>query len=98
MWRGSTVVRNQVFCRVFVVSTSKLCLKDLSKEVTEEFTSRLDKNHDVLNQFYRSFVLDPDLLCDLRHRRNIGKNFADTPIKLLKEVFEALNCMILQNS
>ena len=66
-------------------------MKDLSKEVTEELTSRLNRNQDVLNQFYRSFGLDPDLLYDARdRRRNIGKFFPDTPIKLLKEVFEAL--------
>ena len=68
-----------------------MCLKDLSKEVTEELTSRLNRNKDVLNQFYRSFGLNPDLLYDARdRRRNIGKFFPDTPIKLLKEVFEAL--------
>ena len=66
-------------------------MKDLSKEVTEELTSRLNRNQDVLSQFYRSFGLDPDLLYDARdRRRNIGKFFPDTPIKLLKEVFEAL--------
>ena len=66
-------------------------MKDLSKDVTEELTSRLNRNQDVLNQFYRSFGLDPDLLYDTRdRRRNIGKFFPDTPIKLLKEVFEAL--------
>ena len=66
-------------------------MKDLSKEVTEELTSRLYSNRDVLNRFYRSFGLDPDLLYDKRDRRgNIGNIFPDTPVKLLKEVFEAL--------
>ena len=59
--------------------------------MTEELTSRLNRNQDVLNQFYRSFGLDPDLLYDVRdRRRSIGKFFPDTPIKPLKEVFEAL--------
>ena len=71
-------------------STSKLCLKDLSTELTEELTSKLNRNKDVLNRFYRSFGLDPDLLHDKLGRRNIGKIFPDTPVKLLKEVFEAL--------
>ena len=75
---------------VFADSTSKLCLKDLSMELTEELTSRLNRNKDVLNRFYRSFGLDPDLLHDKLGRRNIGKIFPDTPVKLLKEVFEAL--------
>ena len=68
-------------------------MKDLSKEVTEELTFRLNKNPDVLNRFYRSFGLNPDLLYDVcdGSSPNIGKIFPDTPIKLLKEVFEALN-------
>ena len=78
------------FCLVFADPTSKLCLKDLSKELTEELTSKLNRNKDVLNRFYRSFGLDPDLLHDELDQRNIGKNFPDTPVKLLKEVFEAL--------
>ena len=63
-------------------------MKDLSKEVTEELTFRLNRNKDIQNQFYRSFGLHPDLLYDgLTNIRNI---FPDTPVKLLKEVFEAL--------
>ena len=65
-------------------------MKDLSKELTEELTSQLNRNKDVLNRFYRSFGLDPDLLHDELDRRNIGTIFPDTPVKLLKEVFEAL--------
>ena len=65
-------------------------MKDLSKELTEELTFKLNRNKDVLNRFYRSFGLDPDLLHDELDRRNIGKIFPDTPVKLLKEVFEAL--------
>ena len=78
------------FCLLFADSTSKLCLKDLSKELTEELTSKLNRNKDILNRFYRSFGLDPDLLHDQLDQRNIGKIFPDTPVKLLKEVFEAL--------
>ena len=59
-------------------------------ELTEELTSKLNRNKDVLNRFYRSFGLDPDLLHDKLGTRNIGKIFPDTPVKLLKEVFEAL--------
>ena len=65
-------------------------MKDLSKELTEELTSKLNRNKDVLNRFYRSFGIDPNLLQDKLGRRNIGKIFPDTPVKLLKEVFEAL--------
>ena len=59
-------------------------------EFTEELTSKLNRNKDVLNRFYRSFGIDPDLLQDKLGRRNIGKIFPDTPVKLLKKVFEAL--------
>ena len=87
----STVVNFRFrFCLVFADSSSKLCLKDLSKELTEELTSKLNGNKDILNRFYRSFGLDPDLLYDQLDQRNIGKIFPDTPVKLLKEVFEAL--------
>ena len=65
-------------------------MKDLSKEFTEELTSKLNRNKDILNRFYRSFGIDPDLLQDKLGRRNIGKIFLDTPVKQLKEVFEAL--------
>ena len=88
--RSTSTFVNFRFRLVFVDSTPKLFLKDLSKEVTEELTSRLNGNQDVLNRFYRSFGLDPDLLQDELDRRNIGKIFPDTPVKLLKEVFEAL--------
>ena len=50
----------------------------------------LNQNRDVLNRFYRSFGLDPDLLHDELDPRNIAKIFPDTSVKLLKEVFEAL--------
>ena len=59
-------------------------------ELTEELTSKLNRNKDVRNRFYRSFGLDPDLLHDEPNRRSIGTIFPDTPVKLLKEVFEAL--------
>ena len=65
-------------------------MKDLSKEFTEELTSKLNRNKDILNRFYRSFGIDPDLLQGKLGRRNIGKIFPDTPVKLLKEVFETL--------
>ena len=59
-------------------------------EFTKELTSKLNRSKDILNRFYRSFGIDPDLLQDKLGRRNIGKIFPDTPVKLLKEVFEAL--------
>ena len=63
-------------------------MKDLSKEVTEELTFRLNRNKDIRNQFCRSFGLHPDLPYD--EQTNIRNIFPDTPVKMLKEVFEAL--------
>ena len=67
-------------------------MKDLSKEVTEELTFRINRNKDVQNQFYRSFGLHLDLPYDeLNYQsKDIRNIFPDTPVKLLKEVFEAL--------
>ena len=60
--------------------------------MTKELTVRLNEEQDVLNRFYRSFGVDPDLLnYDLDYQpRNIRDIFPDTPVKLLKDVFEAL--------
>ena len=56
--------------------------------MTEELTFRLNRNKDIQNQFYRSFGLHPDLPYD--ELTNIRIIFPDTPVKMLKEVFEAL--------
>ena len=56
--------------------------------MTEELTFRLNRNKDIKNQFYRSFGLHPDLPYD--EPTNIRNIFPDTPVKMLKEVFEAL--------
>lgn len=56
--------------------------------MTVELTSRLYNDKVVLHRFCRSFGVDPDLVC---RDRDIRKVFPDTPVTLLKEVFEALN-------
>lgn len=73
----------------FADSPSKLCLNDLSEDVTEELTSKLRSDPVTLERFYQSFGLDPKKL-SARGLRNIGEFFPDTPVKLLKDVFEAL--------
>ena len=67
-------------------------MKDLSKEVTDELTIRLSRSKDVQNQFYRSFGLHRDLFYNDPNYgpEKIRNIFPDTPVKLLKEVFEAL--------
>lgn len=73
----------------FADSPSKLCLKDLSEDLTAELTSKLRSDPVSLNRFCQSFGLDPKKL-SARGLRNIGEFFPDTPVKLLKDVLEAL--------
>ena len=56
--------------------------------MTVELTSRLYNDKVALHRFCRSFGVDPDLVY---RDRDIRKVFPDTPVTLLKEVFEALN-------
>ena len=74
---------------VFLDSTSKLCLKDLSKAVTAEMTNRLNSDKVALDRFYKSYGLDSNKLHS-RRLRKISEFFPDTPVKVLKDVFEAL--------
>ena len=67
----------------------KLCWKDLSREVIRKLERRLEKDQIAFKQICQSFGIS---LLSLRVRtfiENLGM-FPDTPVKLLKEVFEAL--------
>ena len=64
-------------------------MKDVSDQVTTEFTSRLKNDPVALERFYRSFGLDPSKL-RTRGLSDIKELFPDTPVKMLKEVCEAL--------
>ena len=74
---------------LFIDSTSKLCLKDVSDQVTKEFTSRLQNDPAAQERFYRSFGLHPGKL-RIRGLSDIKELFPDTPVKMLKDVCEAL--------
>ena len=74
---------------MFIDSTSKLCLKDISDQVTNEFTSRLQNDPVAQERFYRSFGLDSGKL-RIRGLSDIKELFPDTPVKMLKDVCEAL--------
>ena len=69
----------------------KLCCKDLSSEVIEKLEGRLKNDRTAFKQICRSFGIDRSLFLS---RENIFSGilsmFPDTPVKLLKEVFEAL--------
>ena len=57
--------------------------------MTKEFTSRLQNDPVAQERFYRSFGLDPRKL-RIRGLSDIKELFPDTPVKMLKEVCEAL--------
>ena len=69
----------------------KLCLKDLNSELIEKLEGRLKNDRTAFKQICRSFGIDRSLFLS---RENIFSGilsmFPDTPVKLLKEVFEAL--------
>ena len=58
--------------------------------MTTELTSRLSSDPTALDRFYRSFGLDSTKFYSRRGQWSITEFFPDTPIKMLKDVFEAL--------
>ena len=59
--------------------------------MTTELTSRLLRDPNALDRFYRSFGLDRTKFSSRRGQWSITEFFPDTPIKMLKEVFGALH-------
>ena len=64
-------------------------MKDLSKEVTAELAGRLQLDQITLQRFYKSYGLEPKIFVQ-EGLSEISKFFPDTPVKVLKDVFEAL--------
>ena len=58
--------------------------------MTTELTSRLSSDPTALDRFYRSLGLDSTKIYSRRGQWSITEFFPDNPIKMLKEVFEAL--------
>ena len=58
--------------------------------MTTELTCRLLSDSTALDRFYRSFGLDSTKFYSRRGQWSITEFFPDTPIKMLKEIFEAL--------
>lgn len=70
-------------------SSCKPHLRDLSKKVTTELKCRLENDPLALKWFYESFGLSAtNTISDILE--NISELFPDTPLKLLKDVFQAL--------
>ena len=69
----------------------KLCLKDLSSELMRKLKGRLKNDQTAFEQICRSFGIDRSLFLSRESIfSGILSMFPDTPVKLLKEVFEAL--------
>lgn len=82
------------FFFLFLDSISSLYLKDLSKAVTAELSCRLRADPTALQRFHQAFGLDPEKL-QPHLLDKIGKFFPDTPVKLLRDVFEELQLLDL---
>ena len=69
----------------------KLCWKDLSSEVIRKLDVRLKNDQTAFKQIHQSFGIDRPWLSYWKGAfSEILSLFPDTPVKLLKEVFEAL--------
>ena len=68
--------------------TLKLCLKDLSENVISELERRLESDEDAKKLVCQSFGINPSHLPP--KFSSVFSLFPDTPVKLLKNVFEAL--------
>jgi len=78
---------------IFFAVSSKLCLKDLSYNVTNELTQRLQADGAALEKFYQFFGLKMESRYPLKGRfplEEIKQMFPDTTVSVLKECFEAL--------
>ena len=78
---------------IFLAESSKLCLKDLSDDVTRECIKRLQADEAALEKFYQFFGLklgDRYPLKDRFSLHEIKTLFPDTTINVLKECFEVL--------
>ena len=70
----------------------KLCLKDLNSELIGKLDVRLKHDHTAFEQVLQSFGFDRALSLNFLRTSPLSEilsMFPDTPVKLLKEVFEA---------
>ena len=69
----------------------KLCCKDLSREVIRKLEGRLKNDQTASKQIWQSFGIDGLWFFSPKRKfSEIVGMFPDTPVKLFKEVFEAL--------
>ena len=77
--------------RLFSGDDHKLCWKDLSGEVIRKLDVRLKNDQTAFKQIFQTFGIDRPGFCWEGVLSGILSMFPDTPVKLLKEVFEALH-------
>ena len=75
---------------MFLDSTDKICLKDISQAMVTEMTGKLSVDPDTQEQFCESLGLNPECFHHSQVLNNFRGLFPDTPVKLLKDIFEAL--------
>ena len=78
---------------VFFAESGRLCLKDLSNDITAELSKRLQADEAVLEKFYQYFGLKMEgqyPLKDILLVTNIKQMFPDTAVNVVKECFEVL--------
>ena len=86
-------VLNSLYVGIHLLSGDdhKLCWKDLSREVIRKLEGRLENDQTAFKQICQSFGIDRSLFSSRESiLSKILRMFPDTPVKLLKEVFEAL--------
>ena len=76
----------------FLDSVHKLCYKDLTEDVTSELRRRIKGDSDSARLILESFGITSDIMAEhsLENVGNVFNFFPNTPVKLLKDVFEAL--------
>ena len=77
---------------LFLDSVHKLCYKDLTEEVTSELRRRIEADSESAILILQSLGVTRDIM--VQHQidivADVFKFFPNTPVKLLKDVFEAL--------
>ena len=89
----SLFVLNSLYVGIHLFSGDdhKLCLKDLNIKLIEKLEGRLKNDQTAFEQICRSFGIDRSLFLSRESIfSGILSMFPYTPVKLLKEVFEAL--------
>ena len=75
---------------LYLDPTDKICLKDISQAMVTEMANIISVDPDTEKQFCQSLGLDPKSSHHSEVLRDIRELFPDTPIKVLKDVLEAL--------